>query len=331
MAAVLKKNGLGLDAVGDLAGLLKSPTPAANGAADGTPLMMDCSVIHEDPHQPRRADNPGFTHESIAELASTIGPKGIKTPISVRQHPDLPGHFYINHGHRRYRATVFKGLTTIPAFVDNDYSETDQVIENLQRNELTAREIADYIGREIAAGKKKADIAKALGKSAPFVSQHVALLDLPEPLATVFSSGRCRDVTVINELLKAHKANADAVAEWLNDENMEITRGSVSLLREFIDAKKSGADGAPPDSDSKGAAGDGDGGEGEDSPAKQKKADPTKLKKAIVQVKLDDRPARLLTDRRPSALGLAWFKYDDDGAEVEADVGKAVITALVEG
>ena len=44
---------------------------------------------------------------------------------------------------------------TIPAFVDNDYQEADQVIENLQRNELTACEVAGFIGRELAKGISK--------------------------------------------------------------------------------------------------------------------------------------------------------------------------------
>lgn len=57
---------------------------------------------------------------------------------------------------------------------------------------------------------------------------------------------------------------------------------------------------------------------------------PAKLRKAIVQVQHDERPARLLLDRR-AAVGLAWIKYDDDGAEVEIDIGTARLVAIIDG
>lgn len=193
-----KGGGLGLDGLGDLSSLLDEPQ-AAN-AAPGGPQELPLDLIDEDPHQPRTADNPGFSPESIAEIGETIKARGVKSPISVRENPDAPGRYLINHGARRYRGSKWAEKTTIPAFIDNDYNEADQVIENLQRNELTAREIADFIGRELAKGKKKSEIAKEIGKSPAFVTQHVTLLDLPEPIAKAFNAGRSKDVTVINEL-----------------------------------------------------------------------------------------------------------------------------------
>jgi ParB family chromosome partitioning protein len=327
-SAAPQGSGLGLDAIGDLSGLLSAPVVHA-AAGNDRPRMFDVSTIHEDDHQPRRPDNPGFYPESIAELASSIDPvKGIKSPISLREHPDLPGHFLINHGARRYRATVSKGLTHIPGFVDNDYSEADQVIENLQRNELTAREIADFIGRELAKGKKKQDIAASIGKSNAFVSQHVTLLDLPDAIATAFNNGRVRDVTVINDLAKLFKKDEAAVTEWLEDESIDITRASVGLLREFMESK--GGQATPTDkagsSEDKTASDAGD----DPPPAKKGPPDPSKIKKAIVQVRHNDRPARLLLDRRPTEVGLAWLKYDEDGQEIEADIGTAQLVAIME-
>ena len=118
----------------------------------------------------------------------------------------------------------------------NDYNEADQVVENLHRNELT-REIADYIGRELAKGKRKGDIARDIGKSPAFVTQHATLLDLPEPIAGAFNSTRTKDVTVINELVTAYKKNPAAVRGWLEDDSQELRRGSVKLLREFLEDK----------------------------------------------------------------------------------------------
>lgn len=325
-AAAKPGSGLGLEGAGDLAGLLDS----SPGTANGVPLDLDMDLIDEDPNQPRTADNPGFSEESIAEIGGTIKARGVKTPISVRENPDKPGRYLINHGARRYRGSKWAGKTKIPAFIDNDYQESDQVVENLQRNELTAREIADYIGRELAKNRKKGDIAADLGKSPSFVTQHVTLLDLPEPIAQVFNSGRCRDVTVINELVTAHKKKPTEVTEWLADEGQEVTRGSVKLLREFLDDKASkpkddGAGDTPPGGE------DGDAAAGDQKKKEKPEADPEKIKKAIIQVTHDDRPARINLSRRPPAEGFAWIKYDDDGQEVEVNLGDVQLVALVEG
>lgn len=326
-----ESSGLGLDGLGDLAGLLNEQ-PVANA---GGPQELPLDLIDEDPHQPRTADNPGFSPESIAEIGETIKARGVKSPISVRENADAPGRYLINHGARRYRGSKWAGKTTIPAFIDNDYNEADQVIENLQRNELTAREIADFIGRELAKGKKKGEIAKEIGKSPAFVTQHVTLLDLPEPIAEAFNTGRAKDVTVINELVTLYKKAPNEVTAWLDDESQELTRGSTKLLREFVDDKRSGER----DSNTVDAFSGKTDGEGEQGPqdddAKGKKepkeANPDKLKKAIIQVKHDDRPARLILNRRPPAEGWAWLKYEDDGQEFEADLGTVQLVALLEG
>ena len=56
-----------------------------------------------------------------------------------------------------------------------------------------------------------------------------------------------------------------------------------------------------------------------------------KLKKAIIQVEHDGRPARLILTRRPPAEGYAWMKYEDDGAEFEASLSDVTLVALLEG
>jgi ParB family chromosome partitioning protein len=333
-------SGLGLDSIGDLSGLLNQPETTMSFG----PLDLSLELIDEDPNQPRKKDNPGFSRVSLDELAATISLRGVKTPISVRENPEVEGRYIINHGARRYRASKVAGKTTIPAFVDNDYNEADQVIENLQRNELTAREIADFIGRELAKGKKKGEIAKEIGKSPAFVTQHVTLLDLPEPIAEAFNSGRANDVTVINELVTAYKKNADEVDVWLADDSQELTRGSVKLLREFLEDKRrhSGEQDRNEESDLNTADGltskgtDEIGGNEqaqEDSKSKkeEKATDPEKLKKAIVRVQHDGRLARLVLHRRPPEHGFAWLKYEDDGHEFEAELGDVQLVAILEG
>ena len=314
--------------------------PAVSGNAGG-PLALDIALIDEDPRQPRTNDNPGFSSDSLNELAASIRLRGVKTPISVRDNPDVPGRFLINHGARRFRGSMRAGKSTIPGFIDNDYNEADQVVENLQRNELTAREIADFIGRELAKGIRKGEIARSISKSPAFVTQHVTLLDLPDPIAAVFNSGRVRDVTVINELVTAFKKHPDEVAGWLSDERQEITRSAVMLLREFLNDKlmherfSTGADYDGGESSINGNESSNDKNESSlDSRYKEIGArfeDPTRLKKAIVKVEHDARFARLIVGRRPSKEGLAWLHYEDDDREAEVNLAEVRLVALLEG
>jgi len=299
--------------------------PPAKVGAVGIPVRLRLRLIDEDPAQPRAAHNPGFSPASVAELAESIRRRGVKTPISVRPNPDRPGRFLINHGARRFRASHLAGCDTIPAFLDEDYNQADQVVENLHRDGLTAREIADYIGRELARGLRKADIARQISKSAAFVTQHAVLLDLPDPLAAAFSTGRVRDVTLVNELLKAFKASPTAVADWLADAGQEITRGTVQMLRAFLVEKSGGGDamadhpGADlrPPADSQRAC-----------PAGRAHSAPAG--RVVLRVSHGGRAAQLLLRRRPSIEGWAWLCYEDDAGAAEVPLSELVLLALIE-
>ncbi|WP_426107460.1 ParB/RepB/Spo0J family partition protein [Massilia sp. TSP1-1-2] len=310
---------------------VSQPAPVPTGEI----MLFDMDRIHPDPDQPRSRENPGFSPESIAELASSFGPAGPKSPISLRDHPTIPGDFMINHGERRYLAAKVKGLSKVGGFLDNNHNEDDQVIENVQREDMTPREIAAYIGRKLKKNFKKKQIADLIGKSPSFITQHAALLDLPEPIAKVFNSGRANDVTVVSELVTAFKKNPKEVGAWLEDETQEVTRGEVKLLREFLDDKRANEQGdRDPDTvDLVSGQTDSEAGNEEQGKEvkKERETDPERLKKAIIQVEHNGRPARLILTRRPPAEGYAWMKYDDDGAEFEASLSDVVLIALLEG
>lgn len=281
------------------------------GEPDGRPLALPLDRIDEDPLQPRSAANPGFTAHSLAELAASIRLRGVKTPISVRHHPDMPGRYIINHGARRYRASRLAQVATIPGFIDDDYSATDQVVENLQRNELTAREIANYIGRELSKGLKRGQIASNISKSPAFVTQHAALLDLPEPVALAFNQGRVRDVTTVNELVTAYKAQPGAVAAWLGQGEPEITRGAVKLLRAFL-GEKFGQEEPVVEEVSAGPAHQ----EATTVDAAPGATGHRRWRCGGVVVLHQQRECVLLLGRPPGGEGRAWIRHED-GVEIE--------------
>jgi len=315
-------SGLGLDAIGDLSELLE---PVA--ALGGTALDVPIDLIDPDPEQPRREGNPGFTAESLEELATTIRTRGVRSPISIRPNLEIEGRFVINHGERRWRASRIAGLETIRAFIDTDHSLDDQVIENLQRDDLTAREIADYIGRKVSEGVKQKEIAETIGKSNAFVSQHRTLLSLPEPVEEAFSSARVSDVTLVNELATAYKKYPEDVTAWLADASHDVTRQSIKLMRQFWESKDQTASETAPSASTHDEGDDAEsgldqkidqGGEnttlgsGEESAVDKLLTGNEPRIAGVVLVEHAKRSAKMILDRRPKK-GSSWIRYVDNG------------------
>jgi len=313
----------GIAAMGDLSALLAAPK-ALNSGSNG-PLMLSVEKIEEDASQPRTV----FDDTALAELSESIRLRGVKTPISVRPHHELPDTYIINHGARRYRASLLANQTTIPAFVDADYSLADQVVENLQREGLTSREIADYIGRELASGKKQAEIAREISKSRAYVSQHATLLDLPFPIAKVFNDGSVTDVTLINDLVVLYRQYPKDMDEWFASPTTVINRESVRNLRMTLKEEDPAASSEALDAP-RGKAKE-EGKKSAANAAQETNDDPTKLKKAIVSISHDGRDGRLVLSKRPSEEGRVWIKYDDNGAEEDVPVEEVSLSGIVEG
>ena len=324
-------------------------------------LDLALNLIDEDPDQPRREDNPGFSEEKLNELARSIARRGVKTPISVHDNPENPGRFIINHGARRFRASKLAGKTTVPAHVDNDYTRTDQLTENLLREGNTPLEIATAIGEFIKRGMKKKEIAECIGKTAGYVTQYSSLLKLPHSIAKAFATNRLTDVTIIYELVQLHHHHPEAVDTWVNDDSQEFTRGSLKYLRIYLAQKQEESefdsamlggdiDDYPSGKNNQILTASGSSLHSAVSPAYEDatdqslnltefvgarsprpQADPSKFKKAIVQVLHKNRVARLMLDRRPPTEGSAWLKYEDDGHEVEVALQDVQLTAIIEG
>lgn len=300
-----------------------APSPAL-AVKGGTPLKLRLVDIDEDPNQPRTE----FDEDDLSDLAASIKVAGILSPISVRPHPTSEGRYIINHGARRYRASLAAGKTEIPAFVDESHDEFGQVIENLQRSNLTAMELASFVAKRYAQGDKASEIAKKLGKSKSFITYVGALIDPPEGLEAAYRAGRCKSPQTLYDLrnlLEKHPEQAGAILA--GDE--EITRSTVSKMAERLkkglplDSEESETDTVqaeqlPP-------------GEAEDKEKPAKIPDPNKLSKPLLLVEFDGRSASVILNTRPSSPGLIYIKYEDNGEVHEVDAGKCKINSLLEG
>ncbi len=354
-----RSSGLALEALGDLSSLLdKKSTPAVT---EGTPIQLLVELIDEDENQPRQT----FDEEEMEELKQSIAGHNVKVPISVSRHPTKQGRFILNDGARRLRAVKANEFKTIPAFIEEKYSRVEQLLVNKVRADTPPLDKAMAYQREMEEQSiTQRELAIRLNVSPAYVSMHMSLLNMPTPVAEAFHNGRSSDVTLIAELNKAYKKKPEAVKGWLADPEQEITRGSVKLLREYIDAQGARQDTPPsppksndaatshpnldvrglaesdPDSgneaqapvESNGTPAGQEGGERpETSQPADKPVEADKFKKAIVLGSYKKRDARLLTTKRPSADGLAWIKYEDNGEEVEIEIGQLKLNRIMEG
>lgn len=130
-----------------------------------------------------------FDQAKLAELASSIKASGVHQPILVRPLPgervadtDRAVTHEIISGERRYRASLLAGWASIPAMIcsmtDDQVLET-QVVENLQRDDLTDLEEADGYQTLMQTSNLNADqVAAKIGKSASYVRNKLRLLGL---------------------------------------------------------------------------------------------------------------------------------------------------------
>ncbi|NVK74612.1 MAG: ParB/RepB/Spo0J family partition protein [Oceanospirillaceae bacterium] len=141
---------------------------------------------------------------NIEELAATLQTEGQQSPIIVFPKNE-EGKFVIQKGERRWRACKHAGIETIDLVVNdkvqNNLDETaGELIENIQRDDLTPVEIAEALNLFIEEGLKQKDIADRLGKNITFVSTHLSLLKLPDCVRELYDNEVCSDTETLNNL-----------------------------------------------------------------------------------------------------------------------------------
>lgn len=144
--------------------------------------VLQIPVQHIIPNrfQPRTV----FIDERIEELSQTIEVHGIIQPIVVRGIGE--DQYELIAGERRWRAVQKLGWEKIPAIVkEMDDSQTASValIENLQREELTAIEEAMAYAKLLELhGLTQEGLAQKLGKGQSTIANKLRLLKLPQSI-----------------------------------------------------------------------------------------------------------------------------------------------------
>lgn len=229
--------GRGLNALfGDVA--VEAPVLATPGSATkATPVSGDAvqhvgvGSIRPLPGQPRRH----FDENAIAELADSIGLRGLLQPIIVRRSPDGDGYQLVA-GERRWRAAQRAGLHQIPALVrELDDAATYEIalVENIQRQDLNAIEEASAYRRLIEDfGHNQEALAKLVGKSRSHVANLMRLLDLPDSVQELVGDG---SLAMGHARALIGAADAEAIARRVAKEGL-----SVRTVEALVRAAKGG-------------------------------------------------------------------------------------------
>jgi ParB family transcriptional regulator, chromosome partitioning protein len=155
---------------------------------DGEGLRdVPLDLIRPNPRQPRRR----FDEEALAELAKSIGSRGVLQPIVLR--PLAGGEYELVAGERRLRAARIAKLETIPALVReaDDWERLDLALaENMAREDLNPVEEARACAMLVHdLGLTRGEVGRRVGRSRAAISNLMRLLELPEDALELIEAG----------------------------------------------------------------------------------------------------------------------------------------------
>lgn len=168
---------------------LEQPNILESVVDEGLRLIhVSPAQIVPNPRQPRRE----FAPEELSDLADSIREHGILQPLTVTDKGN--GQYELIAGERRLRASNLLGLEKVPVVVreatDREKLEL-AIIENVQRSDLNpVEEALAYKALMEDFGLSQDDMATRVGKSRPFITNALRLLDLPADILDAIKDGK---------------------------------------------------------------------------------------------------------------------------------------------
>ncbi len=190
---------------------------------------IEIDMLQPNPLQPRGLITP----DSINEMVDSIREHGILEPLVVAK---TPAGYQIIAGERRWRASKIAGLTKVPVHIKETTPQgmlEMAIIENVQRIDLNPLERAQAFKRLIDEfDLSTGEIAVKIGKSAPYVSNTLRLLSVPDVLKDALASGATSEghVRALASLEDPHLV-LEAYKEILS-KNLSV-RGAEELSRKL--------------------------------------------------------------------------------------------------
>jgi len=184
-------------------------TSPASEAPDSPITYVAMDQLTRNPDQPRRY----FDSALLDELADSIKDKGVLQPVLVRHLP------------------LKAGLDTIPVFV-RDITDREAleigVVENVHRADLNPMEEAlAYKSLLTQFSRTQEDVARAVGKSRPYIANMLRLLNLPESVQTYLAEGK---ITTGHARAIIAAPNPQQLADMIVEHDLSV-RDAESLVR----------------------------------------------------------------------------------------------------
>lgn len=146
-----------------------------------------------------------FDEDKLLEFAKQIQQEGQRLPLEVSKIGT--NQYLLITGERRLRALKINNaksarvtLVEVPEGIHNRI--TFQLTENLQRDDLTALELAEAFDKLKSIGWSQKKIAKKIGKTAGWVSRYINLIGIPSHLSNLLEKNHTSDTQLIGILRK---------------------------------------------------------------------------------------------------------------------------------
>lgn len=232
--------GRGIEAI-----ITNKPAPAAVNAEEGF-MEIDVDMIYPNPYQPRK----NFSPEKIKELADSMRETGMIQPVVIYRDGEDNSKYYLMVGERRWRAAQYLKWKKVPAIirdVNQDETIVGALVENIQREDLNAIEVAEGIEmliKEMGLTQEKAGERLSMNRST--LTNYLRLLKLPEVvkqdvISAKISQGHARTILALEN-------NDDILAarSRILKNNLSV-RQTESMVKNFYVQKSKAAIERDPD------------------------------------------------------------------------------------
>ncbi|MGH7913912.1 MAG: ParB/RepB/Spo0J family partition protein [Candidatus Binataceae bacterium] len=206
-------------------------SPSRPGTDGGGVTSVELGQIMPSPLQPRRH----FDSDRLQELAQAIRSQVIIEPLVVRPATAADGgaaRYELVAGERRWRAARVAGLSVVPVVVrelDDHAALEMSLVENLMREDLNVVDEAHGFERLCRSfGLSHDQVAARIGKSRPYVSNAIRLLDLPPAVLEMIERGEL-SAGQARPLVAMASAEAQTVAARRIVEGRISSRGAEEL------------------------------------------------------------------------------------------------------
>lgn len=217
-----------------------SETDTLFGLSGDLPRLIEVDIdrIAGNPEQPRTV----FDETALNALAASIERVGLQQPILIREGTEK-GAYILVAGERRLRASVILGRKTIPAIITRARPEEVALIENVQRVDLDAVDLAHGIARLMERyGYTQAVTGTLIGCTEAEISRRLSILRLPEDIladyrerAGEFSRSVLIEIATVEGVETQRslwqKARQGLTVRALRDEKKEAGAGSPRPAR----------------------------------------------------------------------------------------------------